>query len=154
MFCLERSARNEKYPDNPVPEDLFSCSDPVTLNTQLSRLVVETRKANGDFYPPRTVHQLLCGVLRHMRDINPECPNFLDKKDSRFKPLQGAMDAHFHLLHSSGIGREIKYARVLTKDDEEKLWRSGVMGTNTPKALQNAVFYMVGKMFSCVVVLK
>ena len=83
-----------------------------------------------------------------MRDVNPECPNFLDKKDSRFKPLQDAMDAHFHHLHSTGIGREIKHARVLTKDDEEKLWRSGIMGTNTPKALQNVVFYMVGKMFS------
>ena len=140
-FFAWKEARNKKYPDNPVPADLFMSSDPATINTQLSRFVVETRIANGEFYPPKTVHQLLCGLLRHMRDVNPECPNFLDKKDSRFKPLQGAMDAHFHHLHSTGVGREIKRARVLTKDEEEKLWRSGVMGTQTPKALQNAVFY-------------
>ena len=142
-FFAWKEARDKKYPDNPVPEDILTCSDPATLNTHLSRFVVETRKANGELYPPKTVHQLLCGLLRHMRDVNPElCPNFLDKKDTRFKPLQGAMDAHFHRLHSTGVGREVKHARVLTKEDEEKLWRSGVMGTNTPKALQNAVFYM------------
>ena len=58
------------------------------------------------------------------------------------------MDAHFHQLHTSGIGREPKHASVLSKEDEEKLWRSGVMGTANPKALQNAVFFTVGKMFS------
>ena len=58
------------------------------------------------------------------------------------------MDSRFHQLHSTGVGRETKHARVLTRDDEDKLWRSGVMGTKTPKALQNATFYVVGKMFS------
>ena len=147
-FYAWKKARNEKYPENPVPDDPFLSSDPVTLNTHLSRFAVETRKSKGELYPPKTVHQLLCGLLRHMRNVNPQCPNFLDKKDTGFKPFQGAMDAHFHHLHSTGVHREIKYARVLTKDDEEKLWRSGVMGTMTPKSLQNAVFYIVGKMFS------
>ena len=83
-----------------------------------------------------------------MRNINPGCPNFLDKKDSRFKPLHGTLDSHFHQLHSTGIGRDVKHAKILTKDDEEKLRKSGVIGTKTPKALQNAVFFIVGKMFS------
>ena len=83
-----------------------------------------------------------------MRDVNPGWLNFLDKKDSRFKPLHGTMDSHFHHLHATGVGRETKHARVLTRDDEDKLWKSGVMGTRTPRALQNAVFYVVGKMFS------
>ncbi len=58
------------------------------------------------------------------------------------------MDAHLHYLHSSGVGRDVKHARVLTKEDEEKLWRSGAIGTKTSKALQNAVLYTVGKMFN------
>ena len=37
--------------------------------------------------------------------------------------------------------------RVLTTDDEERLWKSGVMGMKTLKALQNAAFFIVGKMF-------
>ena len=147
-FSAWKKVRNERYPFNLVPDDLFTSSDPAILNTHLSRFVLETRKANGEFYPPKTLHQLLCGVLRHMRDINPGCLNFLDKKYSRFKALHGTMDAHFHYLHSTGIGREVKHARVLIKDDEDKLWSKGIMNTNTPKALRNAVFYTVGKMFS------
>ena len=67
------------------------------------------------------VHQLLCGLLRYMRNVNPGCPNFLDKKDSRFKKLHGTLDSHFHHLHSTGLGREVKHARVLTKEDEDNL---------------------------------
>ncbi len=29
-----------------------------------------------------------------------------------------------------------------------KLWKSGVIGTKTPKALQNAVFFIIVKIFS------
>ena len=100
---------------------------------------------------PKTPHHLLlCGVLWHMslRVVNPECSNFLDKKDSQFKSLHGTMDSHFHHLHATEVGWQTKHARVPTKDDEDKLWNSGVMGTRTPRAVQNAVFYVVGKMFS------
>ena len=84
-------------------------TDANILNTHLSRFVVETRKSNGEAYPPATLHQLLCGVLRHMRDCNPGCPNFLDKKDSRFKQLHGTLDSYFHDLHCEGIGRQVKH---------------------------------------------
>ncbi len=33
------------------------------------------------------------------------------------------------------------------QEEEIKLWSSGVMGLHTPVALQNAVFYTIGKMF-------
>ena len=92
-----KTARNQQYPNETVPEDLLKSSDPQFLNTHLSRFAVEVRKVNGDKYPPSTIHQLLCGLLRHMRDTNPGCPNFLDKQDSRFKPLQGTLD----FLHRS-----------------------------------------------------
>ena len=80
--------------------------------------------------------------------MNPGCPNFLGKKDSRFKKFHGTLDSHYHHLHGSGLGRQAKHARVLSDDDEDRLWRSGVLGTSSPQTLQNAVFYMVGKAFS------
>ena len=108
-----RQARNEAHPDSPVPDDLFMSTDAAILSLHLSRFVVETRKSNGDYYPPATLHQLMCGLLRHMRTVNPEeCPNFLDKKDTRFKQLHGAMDAHFHQLHARGIGQDVKHSEV------------------------------------------
>ena len=41
----------------------------------------------------------------------------------------------------------MKHVRVLSDDDEDKLWRSGVLGTSSPQTLQDAKFYMVGKAF-------
>ena len=66
-------ARNVCHPDNPVPEDILMSSDP---EVHLSRFIVETRKSNGETYPP-------C-ILRYMRKQNPSCPNFLDKNDFDF----------------------------------------------------------------------
>ena len=82
-----------------------------------------------------------------MRNKNPSCPNFLDKKDCHFKQLQGTLDAYFHKLHSQGVGRQTNHAEILTSEEEEKLWSAGVMSTNTPIGLQNATFFVVGKMF-------
>ena len=46
------------------------------------------------------------------------------------------------------MGRDVKHARVLTEEDEEKLWESGVLGTAFPKALQNVMCCTIGKVFS------
>ena len=135
-------SRNLSCPDNPVPEDILTCSDPEILNLYLSRFVIETRKANGDDYPPSTLHQLL---LRFMREHNPDCPNFLDKSDNRFRPLHRTLDSYFHKLHSEGVGRQTKHAEIISSDEERQLWESDVLNTTTPKGLQNAVFYTIGK---------
>ena len=82
-----------------------------------------------------------------MRDNNPSCPNFLEKKDPRFKPLHNTLDAYFNKLHSDGIGRQTKHAEVISVEEETQLWDSGVMDINTPTGLQNAAFFIVGKMF-------
>ena len=125
-------SRNTSYPDDQVPQDILLCSDPELLNLHLSRFVIETRKANGEIYPPSTLHQLLCGILRFMH--NPECPNFLDKSDTdRFRRLQGTLDSYFHKLHLEGIGRHIMHAETISADEENQLWESGVLNTTTPK---------------------
>ena len=84
--------------------------------------------------------------MRYMREINPHCPNFLDKKDAHFRQLHHSLDVQFNKLHSNGIGRQVKHAEVFSKEDEWRLWESGTLGVSDPKSLQNAVFYTVGKM--------
>ena len=82
-----------------------------------------------------------------MRNINPDCPNFIDKKDNHFKSLHRSMDSYFHNLHSNSIRRHMKHAKSLSKEDEQKIWQSGVMETSTPRSLQNAAFFVASKMF-------
>ena len=45
------------------------------------------------------------------------------------------------------MGRQVKHAEVLTKEDENKLWEAGEMDIDTPTGLLNAAFFVVGKMF-------
>ncbi len=148
-FEAWRNARNANFPeDSPIPENILECADKAVLNCTLAKFVVEARKTTGEPYPPKTIHFLMCGLLRHMRSVNAQCPNFLNKKDPEFNSLHGVMDVHFHKLHSDGYGCDVKHAKVLSKEDEQRLWAKGVMGTATPKSLQNAAFYIAGKMFS------
>ena len=106
MFDLWKHARNQHYPGDPVPESLLTSCDPVLLNTHLARFAVEVRKTNGDYYPPATVYHLLCGLLRHMREHTAGCPNFLDKKDSRFQQLHGTQ------MYDCGVPEKIIQERT------------------------------------------
>lgn len=145
-FQLWQQERNCFEP-NSIPTDLFTSKDPALLSRYLSLFVIEVRKKSGEKYPPATLHQLLCGILRHMRQINDSCPNFMDKQDLRFKQLHNTLDSLFHKLHSEGVGVHVKHAEVITADEEMKLWESGIMGMDNPCSLQNAVFFTVGKVF-------
>ena len=144
VFNLWSEEWNKSRPQDSVPADLLSCNDPMLLSKHLSQFAVEVRKTNGEPYPPATIHQLLCGLLRHMRETSPGCPNFLDK---RF-PIQGTpwhswcTFPHFALWWY-WLTRTY---RCVTREDE-KLWGRGILGTNTPRSLQNAAFFIAGKMF-------
>ena len=62
--------------------------------------------------------------------------------------MQHTLDAHFQKLHSEGIGVQVKHTEIIIKEDEVKLWTSGAMGLDSSRSLQNAAFFIVGKMFS------
>ena len=58
------------------PESLLEDMDPTLLDKWLSAFVAETRKVNGDPYPPTSLHLLLSGLQCHMRSIDrEEAPN-------------------------------------------------------------------------------
>ena len=74
---------NSKYPEDQVPEDFLDqnfTERSTPLNHWLSRFVVEARRQDGENHPP-ALHSLLAGILRYMREQNPDTPDFLSKKD-------------------------------------------------------------------------
>ena len=42
---------------------------------------------------------------------------------------------------------EVKHASFITPEEEEKLWTTEILSVKTPKGLQRAVFYYIGKRF-------
>ena len=63
----------------------------------------------------------------------PNTLNFLDKKDTRFRPLQATLDSYFHKLHLSGLGRQIQHAETISAEEEDRLWETGVLNTKPPR---------------------
>ena len=134
--------------DKTIPENLLESGSVDQLCHWLSLYVVETRNKQGQPYPPKTLYQLLTGLHRHALTINPHTPNFLDKNNRAFRKLHNVIDNHFKALRKEGVGNDSKHTEIITKEEENKLWESGVLGLATsPKALLRAVFFYNGKNF-------
>ena len=118
----------------------MTSNDPQILCKWLTLFIAEVRKKDGSPYPHKTVYRLLTGLLRHMRSVNVECPNFLDTNDSRFATFHNGLDNVLRELCGKGIGAQTQRTEAFTKADEESLWQSGVLGIDNPKSLLYTVF--------------
>ena len=84
---------------NPVLDKLLQAPcDIGTLFHRLSLFVSEVRKADGSLYPPKSNYQLLCGILRYMKQQDPFTANFLEGKDGRFSELHSTCESVFRQL--------------------------------------------------------
>ena len=50
------------------------------------------------------------------------------------------MESVFQLLHSEGVGAEVKHILLITKEEEATMWGKGVLGDLTSQALMRSVF--------------
>ena len=148
-FLLWRDRRNVSFkePDYQVPEDLLISTDTALLCKWLTYFIAEVRRKDGANYPPKTIYLLLTGLLRHMRSRNVTCPNFLDTSDARFVTFHNALDNILRDLRMRGVGAQTRQTEAFSKEDEDRLWSSGVLSSENPKSLLRAVFYLNGKNF-------
>ena len=149
VFEQWRVERNRATSDDSemCPSNLLQCPVQVSLNYWLSRFVVEAHREDGQPYPPTSISNLLAGLYRECRKYDPNCPNFMNRKDPTFKELNGALQVRYRELHEGGVGAVVKHAAVVSPDEEQALWDSKVVGDHDPLALQRAVFFYVGKTF-------
>ena len=130
---LKHRNSTAKEDEDKCPVTLLEDMDSEQLNKWLSAYVAETRKVNGEPYPPSTLQSLLSGLLRHMRAIDEKrAPNIFAKGNPAFKQLHCIMDAVYKQLRSDGIGAETHSAQPFSKEDENQLWEQGV---DSPHAL-------------------
>ena len=112
------------------------------LNTWLSRFVVEVRRKDGKHYPPNTLHQLFCGVLRRLREYSPA-------KNPEFDGFRKTLDAEMkRLKRSSEVPCAPKKAEPISAAEEEMLWENGVLGSHSPQGLVDTMVFMAGLYFA------
>ena len=142
-----RDQREKNYPDEICRPDLINSLPwkEDELCHWLCLYILETRHTDGKQYPISTIYQLLSAILRHMREIDPDCPNFLSKDNHRYRVLHATIDNLSRKLRTEGVGAEVKHTSVISPEEENALWESDVLGVKTPKSLLYAVFYKNGQ---------
>lgn len=121
------------YEDDCTPGNILTSGDAVALNKWFSLFVIEARKQDGNRYPSKTIDFLLAGLKRHMKELNPSSPNFLNEEDDHFKGLRGTRDTVACQLCEQGIGTSIKHVKVISHEEEALLWDQGMFSTSTPQ---------------------
>jgi len=135
--------RQKLAPHDPVPDNLLECHNPATVCKYLCMFVVETRKENGDKYPPATIRSLLSGINRKLQE-NKAPFSVFDKQNPAFTNLFKTLDVMSSTLHREGVGATKRHAEVISVDHEQTFWDNGMLGYSTPRILQRTVFFYVG----------
>ena len=152
-FTRWLNSRNEQFAgnsENQVPVDILKSTDPKALSKWLALFAAEARKNDGSPFPRTSVYMLLAGLLRHMRSLDPTCPNFLSNTNLEFAELRRSLESTFRELQAHEIMSEPKRSEGFSREEEDQLWSSGAMSTETPIGLLRAVFFLNGRNFGIV----
>ena len=90
------------FGEEQVPDDLLLCKDADLVCRWMCIFVQETRKKNGEEYPPSTIRALLATFQRQMT-TNKVGFSLLDKAKLRFRNLHNTLDALCVSLRKKGI---------------------------------------------------
>ena len=114
------------------------------LNYWIGKFILETRKADGSQYPPKTVFALVMGIQSHLRLNCGREVNFL----SSFLHIRQVLDSKMKGLSNEGMQLASKKADTLNISDENNLWSSKALGDYNAKVLVRTVHYLNGTNFA------
>ncbi|KXJ10914.1 Zinc finger MYM-type protein 2 [Exaiptasia diaphana] len=118
-----------------------------SLNFWLWKFVQEASDKKGSPYPARTLYQLIASLKRHLESKNRTDVNMLDKSNMSFSGLRKILDAEMKSVHSKGVTNRKKEKELITDEEEEAMWRKGVLGQSTAEILLKTVYFYNGKLF-------
>ena len=113
-----------KNPDECPPR--LAEMDKADLSKWLSKFLVEIRHNDGKACTGTTLHQILCGLQRHLWEKIDHRIDFFS--DSEFRFLKSVLDSQMKELRSQGVGMKKKQAEPVTTSGEELLWKKGLLG--------------------------
>ena len=111
------------------------------LSACMTRFILKAREKYGTVYPPNTLHHLVAGLMRHLRQSGKVLHIFRDAKFSEFS------DAKFS-LQSEGVGSRKRQAEVITEEEENLMWEKGLLGDTTPRSLLDSMVFYCGLCFA------
>ena len=85
-------------------------------------------------------------LLRFLRNNGRAALNIFD--DPMFKHFQDTLDGEMQRLTSLGVGANVRQAQAFSEEQEELLWKSNLLGCDSPVTLLNTMVFLIGKNFS------
>ena len=125
-------------------DDLWQSRDPDHLCGMLSRFCLEVNQRNGAPYTLKSILQILTNLQSYSLSCDKEALHFMSVKDAWFSSLHHVFSNVSRLLHKEGVGASKMQARVITVVEEQQLWETGTIGTDSPLSLLNGVFFYCG----------
>ena len=107
----------------------------------MRRFITEVQKLDGTDFPPKTLYQIMICVLFHLKTLGFTW-KLLDHKC--FKEIRFTLDNVMKACTSAGIDVAVRKSEVLSKMDEDILWSSEGLGTETPEKLLHTVLFVPG----------
>ncbi len=116
-----------------------------TLADVLSSFLIEIRKQNGDKYPHETLYKIVLS-LQHFMAINGCDIHLLDHLG--LVKMRNTLDNRMKELSKQGIVHEQQQAQLITVEDEDKIWQTGLLGDDTPEKLLNMLLHLISVHFA------
>lgn len=129
---------------NVMSCDLLQMSN-TDLNAILCRFICEVRKKNNEDYPSDTLYDLVLSLQLYLKHAGRKV-RFLD--DDCFEEVRNTLDNRMKDLSSQGKRAKRESAAVITVEQEEHMWQSGVLGEDNPKQFSRTLLYLIGMHFA------
>ena len=97
-------------------------------------------KIDGNEYPPNMIREIIIMIQMY---LNEQSIYWKLLEDSQFIALRNVVDNTMKERHSEGLGVR-KSSEIISVDNEELLFSSGVLGDDTPLKLLRTTIYMMG----------
>ena len=117
-------------------EDAIPPLEELNLSSSLNSFIFEVRKKDGSEFLPDTLHHIVSGIRCNGK------PGIDIYNDAEFADFRSCLDSEMKRLQSSGLGPRKRKAEPLSFEEEEILWRKGLLGDGNPQALVDTLVVM------------
>lgn len=135
----------KRWAKNNGKEECLEKLDPVELNAVLENYFAKVKNQKGEDYEPSTLVNLQAAIDRYLKECNYK---FSILKAVEFKGSREVLEGRGKYLREElHMGQKPNRAHSLSVQEEEELWRSGVLGTHDPPALVNTLWFLMTQHF-------
>ena len=114
------------------------------LDQTLSQFYAELRKENGDVYEQDSLKVMQAAMERYLKSKS--YPKSIIR-DREFINSRKILEGKARKLRQQGKGKRPNRSKSLTKEEEEVLWQNGQLGSGTPCALINTMWWLMTQNF-------